>query len=158
MTSANVLPCTPPREEERLYLPLPEENVEMSRKERNFSDIEKQIADESERYRVVLKKYKKARQVIHNIVVTLGGVTFVLSGGAIASSATGVGIVAAIPIASVAAVCDVAFTCLTAINKYIERKSNKHTKIQSLAPSKHDTIRNLVSTALDNHSVCTGLS
>ena len=101
----------------------------------------------------MLKKYKKLRQVIHNIVVTLGAVTAVLSGGAIASSATGVGIVAAIPIASVAAVCGVASTCLTAMNKNIERKLKKHTKIQSLALSKHDTIRNLVSIALENDKV-----
>ena len=164
MSSANVLPSAPPREDERLYPPLPEENIEMSRQAQtksnaqNFrlskiSEIEKQIADESEHYRVVLKKYKKARQVIHNIVVTLGAVTAVLSEGAIASSATGVGIFAAIPIASVAAVCGVASTCLTALNKKIERKVNKHTKIQSLALSKHDTIRNLVSTALENDKV-----
>ena len=118
-----------------------------------ISEIEKQIADESEHYRVVLKKCKKSRQVIHNIVITLGAVTAVLSGGAIASSATGVGIVTAIPIASVAAVCGVASTCLTALNKKIKRKVNKHTKMQSLALSKYDTIRNLVSTALDNDKV-----
>ena len=100
----------------------------------------------------MLKKYKKARQVSPNIVITLGAVTAVLSGGEIASSATTVGIVAAIPIASVAAVCGVASTCLTA-NKNIVRKVNKHTKIQSLAPLKHDTIGNRVSTALDNDKV-----
>ena len=157
MSSANVLPSAPPREDERLYPPLPEENIEMSRQAptrrntQNFrpskiSEIEKQIADESEHYRVVLKNYKKARQVIHNIVVTLGAVTAVLSGGAIASSATGVGIVSAIPIA---------FHMLDSFEQKIERKVNKHTKIQSLALSKHDTIRNLVScfTALDNDKV-----
>ena len=164
MSSANVIPSAPPREGERLYPSLREENIEMIRMystrspAQNFrlskiSEIEKEIADESEHYRVVLKKYKKARQVIHNIVVTLGAVTAVLSGGTIASSAAGVGIVAAVPIASVAAVCGVASTCLTAVNKKIERKVNKHTKIQSLALSKHDTIRNLVSTALDNDKV-----
>ena len=101
MSLANVFPSAPPREDERLYPPLPEENVEMSRQAQtrnnaqNFRltkirEIEKQIADEIEHYWVVLKKYKKLRQVIHNIVVTLGAVTAVLSGGAIASSATGV--------------------------------------------------------------------
>ena len=79
--------------------------------------------------------------------------TAVLSGGAIASSATGVGIVAAIPIRLSFLFCGVASTCLTAMDKKIKRKVNKHTKIQSLALSKHDTIRNLVSTALDNHKV-----
>ena len=39
------------------------------------------------------------------------------------------------------------------MNKNIVRKVNKHTKIQSLALLKHDTIRNLVSTALDNDKV-----
>ena len=31
MSSANVLPSAPPCEDERLYPPLPEENIEMSR-------------------------------------------------------------------------------------------------------------------------------
>ena len=39
------------------------------------------------------------------------------------------------------------------MNKNIERKLKKHTKIQSLALSKHDTIRNLVSIALENDKV-----
>ena len=68
----------------------------------------------------MLRKYKIARQVIHNVVVTLGAVTAVLSGGEIASSATTVGIVDAIPISSVAAVCGVASTCLRTMNKNIE--------------------------------------
>ena len=162
MSSANMLPSAPPREDEHLYLPLPKENTEMSHQAQSnaqnsrlskISEIEKEIADESEHYRVVLKKDKNMLQVIHNIVVALGAVTAVLSGGAIASSTTGIGTVAAIAIASVAAVYGVASTCWTAMNKKIERKDNKHTKIQPLALSKHDTIRNLVSTALDNDKV-----
>ena len=39
------------------------------------------------------------------------------------------------------------------MNKNIEKKVNKHTKIQSFALLKHDTIRNLVSTALGNDKV-----
>ena len=156
-----MLPSAPPHEDERLYLLLPEENIEMSHQAQtrshgqNFwlskiSEIEKQIADESEHYRVVLKKYKKVRQVIHNIVVTL--VMAVLSGGAIASSAIGIGIVAPIPIASLASVCDVASTCLVAMNKKIERNEQTHENPISCTVE-NDTIRNLVSTALDNDKV-----
>ena len=40
-----------------------------------ISKTEKEIADEVEHYRLVLKKYKKVRKVIHYSVVCLGAAT-----------------------------------------------------------------------------------
>jgi len=98
----------------------------------------------------VLKKYKKVRKVIHYSVVCLGAVTAVLSSGAFATSLTGVGIFIGAPVAALAALSGVASTGLSVINKKLERKVNKHSRIHALAVSKHDSINSSVSQALDN--------
>ena len=101
----------------------------------------------------MLKKYKKARKAIHYSTVCLGSLTTALSAGAIATSLTGVGIIASIPIATVAAFSGAAATGLTAINKKLERKVNKHTKIHALAVAKHDSINSHVSKALNDNKI-----
>ncbi|KAL9957305.1 hypothetical protein ACROYT_G038925 [Oculina patagonica] len=103
MSSANVLPSAPAygdREETQLYpsLPTNAENFRLT----EISKIEKEISAEAEHYRLVLKKYKKVRKVIHYSVVCLGAVTAALSSGAVATSLTGVGIVIGAPVAAVA--------------------------------------------------------
>ncbi|KAJ7369420.1 hypothetical protein OS493_039113 [Desmophyllum pertusum] len=176
MSSANVLPSAPAFDESEtqiLYPQLPSQpdNLRHStpvqqlgstqlypRLAENFrlteiSEIEKKIADEAEHYRLVLKKYKKARKVIHYSVVSLGAVSAALSSGAVATSLSGVGIVIGAPLAGIAALSGFASTGLSAINKKLERKSNKHTKIQALALAKHDSIKSFVSTALENNNV-----
>ncbi|KAJ7328601.1 hypothetical protein OS493_023870 [Desmophyllum pertusum] len=176
MSSANVLPSAPAFDESEtqiLYPQLPSQpdNLRHSTPVQklgstqlypslaeNFrlteiSVIEKKIADEAEHYRLVLKKYKKARKVIHYSVVSLGAVSAFLSSGAVATSLTGVGIVAGAPMAGIAALSGFASTGLSAINKKLERKVNKHTKIQALALAKHDSIKSYVSTALENNNV-----
>ena len=101
MSSANVLPSAPPEIETQQLYPNPPattnaENFRLTK----ISKIEKEISDEVEAYRIVLKKYKKVRKVIHYSVVSLGALTAVLSSGAFATSPTGVGIVIGVPVAA----------------------------------------------------------
>ncbi|KAL9955120.1 hypothetical protein ACROYT_G036406 [Oculina patagonica] len=152
MSSANVLPSAPAygdREETQLYpsLPTNAENFRLT----EISKIEKEISAEAEHYRLVLKKYKKVRKVIHYSVVCLGAVTAALSSGAVATSLTGVGIVIGAPVAAVAAVSGAASTGLSVINKKLERKVNKHSRILALAVAKHDSINSSVSQALNDN-------
>ena len=164
MSSINVLPSAPPREDERLYPPLPKENIEMSRQAQTISNdqhfrlteiskIEKEISVEVEHYRLVLKKYNKVRKAIHYSVVCLGAVTAALSSAAVATSLSGVGIVIGAPVAAVAAVSGAASTGLSVINKKLERKVNKYSRIHSLAVAKHDSINSSVSQALNDNNV-----
>ena len=68
--------------------------------------------------------------------------TAALSSGADATSLTGVGIVAGAPITGIEALSGFASTGLSVIvNKELERKGNKHTKIQALALAKHNSIK-----------------
>jgi len=101
----------------------------------------------------VLKKYKKARKAIHYSVVSLGAITAALSSGAVATSLTGVGIVIGAPVAGIAALSGAVSTGLSAVNKKLERKVNKHSRIHSLAIAKRDSINCSVSQTLNDNRV-----
>jgi len=67
---------------------------------------------------------------------------------------TGVGIVVGAPVAGVAASTGAASTGLTVLNKKLDCKVDKHSRLHSLAIAKHDLINSSVSQALnDNHRV-----
>jgi len=111
------------------------------------------ISAEVEHYRLVLKKYKKARKALHYSLVGLGAFTAFLSSGAVATSLTGVGIVVGAPVAGIAALSGAVSTGLSVVNKKLERKVNKHSRIHSLAIGKHDSINLAVSQALNDNRV-----
>ena len=150
MSSANVLPSAPLADiENQLYPNLPADNFRLT----EISKIEKDICAEVENYRLVLKKYKKARKAVHYSAVGLGTIVAALSSGAIAASLTGVGIVVGAPVAGVAASTGAASIGLTVLNKKLDRKVDKHSRLHSLAIAKHDTINSYVSQALNDNRV-----
>ena len=155
MSSANLLPpSAPPAQNERgIYPNLPETTNAENFRLTEISRIEKEISAEVEHYRLVLKKYKKARKALHYSVVGLGAVTAALSSGAVATSLTGVGIVVGAPVAGIAALSGAVSTGLSVVNKKLERKVNKHSRIHSLAIGKHDSINLAVSQALNDNRV-----
>jgi len=155
MSSANLLPpSAPPAENESRISPsLPETTNADNFRLTEISKIEKEISVEVEHYRLVLKKYKKARKAHHYSVVGLGAVTAALSSGAVATTLTGVGIVIGTPVAAIAALSGAVSTGLSIVNKKLERKINKHSRIHSLAIAKHDSINSSVSQALNDNRV-----
>ena len=80
-------------------------------------------------------------------------VTAALSSGAFATTLTGVGILVGAPVAGVAALTGLASTGLSVINKKLEKKIDKHTKIEALALAKHDSINSFVSQVLDDNRI-----
>ena len=76
----------------------------------------------------------------------LGVATAVLSSGAVAASLTGIGDV-------VGALCGAISTALTEVNKKIEVKEIKHSRIHALALAKRDSINISVSQELDDNEV-----
>jgi len=80
---------------ENIYPDLPADNFCLT----EISRIEKEISGEVEHYRLVLKKYKKARKAVHYSAVGLGAVAAALSSGAIAAFLTGVGVIVGAPVA-----------------------------------------------------------
>ena len=79
--------------------------------------------------------------------------TAALSSAAVGTPFTGVGIVIGAPLAAVGDVSGAASTGLSVINKKLERKVNKHSRIHSLAVVKHDSINSSVSQALNDNRV-----
>ena len=154
--SSNVLPSAPAYEQTETQTTLypnllTTPNVENFRLN-EISKYLREINTEIEHYRLVLKKYKKVRKVIHYSVVCLGAMTTVLSSGAVATSLTGLGALVGVPLGSIAIFSGGASAGLSVINKKLERKVNKHSRIHALAVAKHDSINSSVSQALnDNH-------
>ena len=112
----------------------------------------REINTEIEHYRLVFKKYKKVRKVIHYSVVSLGAMMTVLSSGAVATTLTGIGALVGVPLGTIAIFSGSASAGLSVINKKLEAKVIKHSTIYALAVAKHDSINSSVSQALnDNH-------
>ena len=150
MSSANVLPSAPPAETLYPVLAAPAENFRLT----EISRIEKEISDQVEHYRLVLKKYKKARKAVHYSAVGLGAVSAALSSGAIAASLTGVGVIIGAPAAGFAAFAGFSSTSLASLStRSFERKVDKHSRLLSLATAKHGSINCCVSQALNDNSV-----
>ena len=154
--SSNVLPTAPAYEQTETQTTL-YPNLLTTPNAENFTLTEiskylREINSEIEHYRLVLKKYKKVRKVIHYSVVCLGAMTTVLSSGAVATSLTGLGALVGVPLGGIAIFSGGASAGLSVINKKLERKVNKHSRIHALAVAKHDSINSSVSQALnDNH-------
>ena len=91
--------------------------------------------------------------MIHCSVVCLGAATAALSSGAVVTSITGIRVLVRAPIAAIATLSGAASTGLSVINKKLEQKVNKHTKIHALTLAKHDSINSTVSQALDDNNV-----
>ena len=90
--------------------------------------------------------------MIHYSVVCLSAMTTLLSSGAAGTSLTGFGILVGVPLGGIAIFSGGASAGLSVINKKLERKVNKHSRIHALAVAKHDSINSYVSQALnDNH-------
>ena len=162
MSSANVIPSAPLGEgvenfystPPQLYPKIPATTNAENFRLTEISKIEKEIAVEVKHYRLVLKKYKKVWKVNHCSVVCLGATTAALSSGAVVTSITGIEVLVGAPVDAIAALSGAASTGLSVINKTLEQKVNKHSKIHALAVAKHDSILNSsVSQALDDNTV-----
>ena len=51
-----------------------------------------------------IQKYKKAHSVVHSFAVCLGALAAALSSAGLATALTGIGVIASVPLASVAAI------------------------------------------------------
>ncbi|KAJ7385156.1 hypothetical protein OS493_017533 [Desmophyllum pertusum] len=104
-----------------------------------ISDFEKEISDEVEHYRTVAKKYKKAHSVVNGFAVGLGSIAAGLSTAGLTTAISGVGILATIPLASIAALFGFSSAGLTAFGKKLQTKVTKHEKICTLAITKKNS-------------------
>ena len=112
------------------------------------NEVLKYLSDEASHYRLVAKKYKRAKTLINYACFSAGGVSGFLSAGGVAAALTGIGVPAAVPLGCVATVLGLTAGGLTGFYKKLEPKFVKHCKILTLALSKGDTVNRLLSNAL----------
>ena len=135
MSSADVLPTAPPesvagQQYTSLYPTLQKlilSGWQRLAKSRNISLMRLSTTG------LYLKKYKKAQKTLNWVVAGLGVATTALSSGAVASALTGVGVVVGLPLGVVGGVCGADSTVLTGVNKKLEKKVNKHSRLSALA-------------------------
>ncbi|KAJ7358942.1 hypothetical protein OS493_020785, partial [Desmophyllum pertusum] len=118
--------------------------------------FEKEISDEVEHYRTVAKKYKKAHSVVNGFAVGLGSIAAGLSTAGLTTAISGVGILATIPLASIAALFGFSSAGLTAFGKKLQTKVTKHEKICTLAITKKNSVSEFVSKALADNEISDG--
>ena len=141
MSEQNIIPSAPP-----LYPPL-RENVGDYRLKK-ISDCQKELENEISHYRRISKKYKRAKTIINAFAATTGVLTVVLSSAGLATSVTGIGIIAGAPIAGIAAVMGLTSTAASVGSGRLNKKVTKHEKTISLAESQHLSVSKLVSKAM----------
>ena len=139
MSEQNIIPSAPP-----LY---PSLNVGDYRLKK-ISDCQKELENEISHYRRISKKYKRTKTIINAFAATTGVLTVVLSSAGLATSVTGIGVIAGAPIAGIAAVMGLTSTAASVGSGRLNKKVTKHEKTISLAESQHLSVSRLVSKAM----------
>ena len=99
------------------------------------------MADEAEHYRLVRKKYKRAKKVVNFVAGGLGGLSAVLSSAGFATALSGIGIPVAIPLGAVGGIFSVSSSVLFIGSKEAraegraEAEIELQKKLQNLAAS-----------------------
>ena len=154
MSSANVLPSAPDfreSETQTLYplLPIQPDNFRLSK----INEICLILDRELTHYRLVAKKYNKAKTAVNWTIGGLSFVSSVLTSVSIGSALSGVGIIISIPLGVIAGVFSLTSTSLIIGSKKLEKKLSKHREIVTLAIAKRETVNRLVSKALVDQKI-----
>ena len=125
-----------------LYPELPVEDGQNYRLQK-ISEIEQTLIKERENRQALYKKYKRSINVTDGVDTTL------ISGSVIMG---GIGIVVPLmlPLEIVAVVCGVAGVCVKFIRRRQHSKAQKHYEIKTLAESKLNSVKALISKALND--------
>ena len=156
MSAANMLPSAPQFSEREKFYPVLPAPADDNFRLQKISDVQKKLEAEAAHYRRVAKKYKKAFTIAHGSAIGLGSLTALLSSAGTATSVSGIGAFASIPIGGVAALIGISSTGLTAFSRKLQTKLTKHEQIYTLAITKHNTVCKLVSKALNDIKITDG--
>ena len=149
MSASNVIqPSAPYELESGLYPVLPRQEQPNEFRMQKANEVLRYLNEEVAKYRLVAKKYKRAKTIVTYSCGLAGGVSGLLSGGTIAAAFSGIGVPAAVPIGATAFLFGLTATGLTGVYKKLEPKLIKHCKILTLAMSKYDTVNRKLSRSL----------
>ena len=139
-----------------IYPQLSEESSRVNpsdfRLQRSCDELKK-IEDEVKHYRNVLKKYNRVRGIFNKTSVGSGVVSIVLCGSGIGTSLTGLGVVVGVPLGSLGGLFGgISVGCAVA-SKRLSHKVSKHEQIFSLSKAKENTIKDIVSKAMNDKNI-----
>lgn len=157
MSSANVLPSAPAfveSETQSLYphaqLPSqPDINFRLAKINEILNTLEKELTH----YRLVAKKYNKAKTTVNWTSAGAGFISAVLSSASLGSALSAIGIIISIPLGAIAGLFNLTSIALIGGSKKIEIKLSKHREIVTLAIAKRETVDRLVSKALVDQKI-----
>jgi Glu-tRNA(Gln) amidotransferase subunit E-like FAD-binding protein len=111
-----------------------------------ISEIEKTLLRESEIRKSLYKKYKRGINFTDSIDTTLISTSVILA-------TVGIAIPVLLPVQITAAICGSVGVCIKLIRRRLTTKANKHYKIKTIADSKLNSIKDLISKSLTDGQI-----
>ena len=139
-----------------IYPQLPEESSKVNPSDfrlQKACDELKKMEDEVKHYEKVLKKYNRVRGIFTKTSVGSGVLSIILSGSGLTTSLTGIGAVVGIPLGALGGVSGLVSIGCAFASKRLSYKVSKHEQTFSLAKAKTNTIRDLVSKAMNDKEI-----
>ena len=144
MQSVNVLQPTAPE----LYPQLPPDF-----RMQKINEISTTLNAEVSHYRVVGKKYKRAKKFVNWSAAGSSGLSFIFSSASFGSALSVVGLPATIPLGGVGGAFALLSSGLIVASKKLDSKIKKHQEIVTLAIAKCDTVDRLISKTLADNQI-----
>ena len=113
----------------------------------------KKMEDEVKHYEKILKKYNRVRGIFTKTSVGSGVLSIILSGSGLTTSLTGLGAMVGIPLGALGGVAGAISVGCAFTSKRLSYKVSKHEQTFSLAKAKTNTIRDLVSKAMNDKEI-----
>ena len=145
---SNVIPSAP-HDESSLYPQLPQRDFRMQKANEIAAALNAEVAH----YRVVAKKYKRAKKIVNWSATVTGLLSAACSSASFGSPISVIGIPVAIPLGGVGGTFALASSGLIFASKKLDSKIKKHHEIATLAIAKHDSVNRLLSKALSDNQI-----
>ena len=132
-----------------MYPQLPQPDFRMQK----ANEVESALNAEINHYRLVAKKYKRAKKIVNWSATGTGLLSATCSTASFGSALSVIGIPVAIPLGGVGGTFALASSGLIFASKKLDSKIRKHREIVVLANAKLDTVRRLYSKALSDNQI-----
>ena len=143
---SNVIPSAP---ESSIYPQLPQHDFRMQK----ANEIATALNAEVVHYRVVAKKYNRAKKIVNWSATVTGVLSAACSTASFGSALSVIGIPVAIPLGGIGGTFALASSGLIFTSKKLDSKIKKHHEIATLAIAKRDSINRLLSKALSDNQI-----
>ena len=149
--SSNVIQSAP-HDESNLYPQLPQYDFRMQKANEIVAALNAEVAH----YRIVAKKYKRAKKIVNWTATGTGLLSAACSTASFGSALSVIGIPVAIPLGGISGTLALASSGLIMASKKLDSKIKKHHEIGTLAIAKRDTINRLLSKSLVDNQISDG--